>query len=164
MNRKKLPSSKLSEDAVKLAKEISHIYDWLKQEREKQPTAILERLDILCNWLARSAEMQADCQMILDMKRGEVAEEFIGTEESFNVVKLCIESRCYLEKRLFTLAERLNRTLTHTIEADRSLLSYLKQELENSKWQSNGSGGYVSRDSRPLNIHRKDEGGQNDNG
>jgi hypothetical protein len=114
----------------KLLEEISTIYQSIKEPLDRKPEGLMNELDFRCQWLARSVELLADAQLILDTKRGEVAETFIGTEQSWNVVKMLIESRTKDEKRLVLLADKLNSTLTHQIDAIRSLLSFEKQSLK----------------------------------
>jgi hypothetical protein len=134
---------------VKLAKEVGEMYQSIKEGLDRTPEGLMGELDSRCQWLARSAEIKADAEAILDQKMGEVAESFVGLEESYSTIKLMVLGRCREEKRLFTLSERLNRTITHQIDAIRSLLSYGKQELANSKWQSDGRGGWV-KEKRPM--------------
>jgi hypothetical protein len=113
-----------------LVEEMDNLYKSLKIGLDRTPQGLCEELDYRSQWLARSAEILADCQLLLDMKRGEVAETFIGTNESWNVVKMLIESKTKDERRLFLLAERLNATITHQIDAVRSLLSFEKESAK----------------------------------
>jgi hypothetical protein len=115
---------------MELIEEIGELYQSIKEPLDRSNTGLMNELDYRCQWLARSVELLADAQLILDTKRGKVAEEFIGTTEGWNVVKMIIESRTKDEKRLVLLAEKLNSTLTHQIDAIRSLLSFEKQSLK----------------------------------
>ena len=115
-------------DTLKLTEEINNLYEGVKGGIDRTPEGLIAELDFRCQWLARSAEILADCQIILDKKRGEVAEQYINTEQSWNIVKSVIESKCADEKKLFCLAEKLNSTLVHQGDMIRSLLSYEKEQ------------------------------------
>ena len=116
---------------VDLAKEVNEIYTSIKQPLDRTPQGLMQELDNRGQWLARSAEILADAQIILDSKRGEVAEQFVGTDESWNIVKHLIEAKCSDEKKLYLLVERLNATLSRQIDEIRTLLSYEKAQLFN---------------------------------
>jgi hypothetical protein len=138
--KKRLPKATMTVDGEKLAEEMDKLYESIKAPLDRTPQGLLAELDFRCQWLARSAEIQADAELIFNKKKGEVAETFLGAEESFNTIKIMIEARCGLEKRLLTLAERLNRTLTHQIEAIRSLVSYEKQGMANAYYSGDMRG------------------------
>ena len=116
-------------DMTELAQEIADLYDYLKKPLDRTPEGLILELDSRGQWLARSAELLADAQVLLDQKRGKAAEVHIGTKESWNVVKHQIEAECVDEKKLFVLAERLNATLTHQMDGIRSILSFEKQSM-----------------------------------
>jgi hypothetical protein len=117
-------------DAVKLAEEVNSLYESIKQPLDRTPEGLIAEIDFRCQWLARSSEILADCQIILDKKRGEVSTEYIATKDGWNIVKAVIESRCAEEKKLFMLADRLNATLTHQIDGIRSMLSFEKESAK----------------------------------
>ncbi len=119
-------------DSVTLAKEVDQIYTFIKLGLDRDPQGLMAELDTRGQYLARSAEIVADAQILLDKKRGEVAEKHLGTEESWNIVKHVIEAQCSDEKKLYVLAERLNATLCHQMDGIRTLLSFAKEELRNS--------------------------------
>lgn len=119
-----------------IAEEINELYKSLKQELDRTPEGLLAELDYRCQWLARSSEILADCKLILDKRSGEEAEKFIGSEDGWNVVKILIASRVREEAKLVHLAERLNATICHQIDAVRSILSFEKESMRNSQWNS----------------------------
>jgi hypothetical protein len=123
-------------NAVELSNEVSELYKSIKEPLDRTPEGLVGELDFRGQWLARSAEILADAQIILDKKRGEVAESFVGTEESWNIVKHLIEAKCADEKKLYILSERLNATLVHQIDEIRTLLSYEKESMKTTSFQS----------------------------
>jgi hypothetical protein len=115
---------------MELIEEIDKLYKSIKEPLDRSNQGLMNELDYRCQWLARSAELMADAQILLDKKRGDVAESFINSEQGWNVVKMLIESQTKDEKRAYALAERLNATISHQIDAIRSLLSFEKQSLK----------------------------------
>ncbi len=120
-------------NAAELADEVDEIYSFIKLGLDRDPQGLTAELDTRGQYLARSAEIVADAQVILDKKRGEVAEKHVGTEESWNIIKHLIEAECSDEKRLYVLAERLNATLTHQCDSIRTLLSFAKEEMRQTR-------------------------------
>lgn len=111
--------------AVDLAQEVSKLYDALKQAIDRTPEGLLAELDFRCQWLARSAELEAEAQFLLDQKRGEVAN--VHADKSATLLREIISRECAEENRLYKLAERLNSSLVHQIDAIRSILSFEKE-------------------------------------
>lgn len=124
----------IAEKKLKLAEEIAYLYAELDKPLDKTSEGLLAALDFRCQWLSRSAQIVAECEVLYDAKKGEVAECYFGTEESWNTIKQVIESQAGEEKRLYLLADRLNATVTHSLDAVRSLVSYEKQERANSNF------------------------------
>lgn len=115
--------------AEELSAELATIYSDIKEPLDRTPEGLLQELDNRGQWLARSAELVAEAQAILDSKRGEASEVYAGRKESWSIIKSLIERDCKLEKKLFTLADRLNATITHQIDEVRSILSFEKEHL-----------------------------------
>lgn len=112
-----------------IATEVNEIYEAIKAPLDRTPQGLMGELETRGQWLARSAELLADAQILLDAKRGKSAESYVGSDESWNIIKHLIEAECADEKRLYVLAERLNATLVHQIDEVRTLLSYEKAQL-----------------------------------
>jgi hypothetical protein len=112
-------------DSTNLAQEVSDIYEAIKAPLDRTPQGLMGELETRGQWLARSAEILADAQIILDAKRGEIAEAHVG----WNIIKHLIEAKCSDEKRLYILSDRLNATLVHQIDEIRTLLSFEKASL-----------------------------------
>lgn len=115
-----------------LADELTMLYQSIKEPISKgNPAGLVDDLDYRCQWLARSAELVADAQYYVNKKMGEVARKAeVGT--AWSVIRAQMESESADEVRLLKLAERLNATLTHQIEAIRSVLSFEKASAQQS--------------------------------
>lgn len=109
---------------VKLAEELQVLYDSLGGGTPKAPEDVLEDLQFSTGWLARTAELVADAEYYLNVKRGEVAHEH--SELSATILREVSAKECAEEQRLYRLAERINASLVHRIAALRSQLSYEK--------------------------------------
>ena len=108
-----------------LAIELGKLYESIKAPLDRTPEGLLGELDFRSQWLARSAELEAEAQFILDQKRGEVAER--NSQISATMLREILARECADENRLYKLAERLNSTIVHQIEAVRSIVSYEKE-------------------------------------
>jgi hypothetical protein len=115
--------------APELVKEVDEIYATIKEPLDRSPEGLMGELETRGTYLARSAEILADAGVILDTKRGQVAELYLNGTESWNLVKSLIEAKCSEEKRLYVLAERLNATISHQLDVIRSMLSFAKSEM-----------------------------------
>lgn len=87
-----------------------------------------ERLTQLSIYLARSAVVQGNAQYFLDLKQGIESELTLKNVPGVtpSMLTKIVAGKCANEMKLLKLAERLNRTITHQIDALRSQLSYLK--------------------------------------
>ncbi len=109
---------------VELAAEIELIYGSIKAPLDRNPAGLMDELESRCGWLARSAELLAEAQFILDRKRGEEAERL--TDLPWSVGREVLAGRSAEEARLMKLADKLHSTLVHQVEAIRSILSFEK--------------------------------------
>lgn len=116
----------------KLTEEIAGLYESIKSGLDRTPQGLLAELDFRCQWLARSAELEAEAQHLLDKKRGEVAEELLPRDLPAHAMRMILEEKSSLERRIYTQAERLNSTLVHQIDAIRSILSFEKESQKNN--------------------------------
>ena len=117
-----------------MIEELKELYASIQKPLPKgSPTDLIEELDYRCQWLARSSEIFADAQRNYDRAKGLEAGKHVGTSESWNIVKSQIEGAVSEEKRILALAERLNSTLSHQLEAIRSMLSFIKADLHNTR-------------------------------
>lgn len=87
---------------------------------------ISERLTNLNVYLSRSSILQVEAQEIFDKALASETEKLLGQELSATVGTSLIKGRISTEAKLLRLCERMNKTITHQIDALRSQLSYLK--------------------------------------
>ena len=107
------------------------LYEEIEKPLAKgDPVGLMDDLDFRSQWLARSAQLLGDVQRMYDVKRGEAAQDAADRGLGGNLARDFIAGVCADENRLLTLAERLNSTLVHQIDAVRSMLSYEKQTTE----------------------------------
>ena len=114
-------------DALKIAKEISEIYENISQPLDLTPTGLIAELDHRCQWLARSSQLEADCQFIHARARGKACELY--PKVSATVLKEFLSRDCAEEARLLKLADRLNSTIVHQMDSIRTLISYEKESM-----------------------------------
>ena len=124
-------------DASELAIELNEIYGHIQSVSiEADVEQLLNELAYCNGSLARSAQLQAEAEYILNVERGNASERYAQScktmDERFNATqaKYFIESRTVDQVRLYTLAERLNRTLTHRIDSIRTAISFEKTQRE----------------------------------
>ena len=108
----------------KLVEELQVLYDSLGGGTPKESELVLEDLQFSTGWLARTAELVADAEYYLNVKRGDVAHE--NNELSATLLREVSAKECAEEQRVYRLAERINASLVHRIDALRSQLSYEK--------------------------------------
>lgn len=109
--------------------EIDRPYKSIKEPFDRTPEGLINELDYRSQWLARSAELFADAQRHLDVKRGQESERCFAQAIPASTARDIIAGNSSMENKVFTLAERLNATLTHQIDALRSILSFEKQGM-----------------------------------
>ena len=107
-----------------LTSELGLIYKRIGQPLSRDTAGLMDELDDRCQWLARSSELLAEAQHILDKRRGEIAEE--NRELGAMILREILSSKSADETRLKNLADRLNATITHQVDAIRSILSFEK--------------------------------------
>ena len=87
-----------------------------------------ERLTTLDVYLARTAVMLSDSLKIYNYKLGVETEKLLKRKSSItpSVLNNIVKGKCSIEGRVLKLCERLNRTITHQLDAIRTQLSYIK--------------------------------------
>lgn len=110
---------------TEIATEVLGLYDLIKQDLNRDIGSLMTELDKTSQWLARSAELLADAQYEVDVKRGEVAEQYRG--ETATMLREILSAQCATENRLLNQCERLNAALVHRIDSIRSILSAEKE-------------------------------------
>lgn len=128
-------------------KRIQDCMEWLQLAADeytgKQSIAwFMDQLGMLCKSMAFVNEQMAEAKKVLNKKKIVAYESLAASSIANNnyfapsLAKDYISAKCLNEQYDYDLCERCSRTLVHTIEAIRSILSALKEEM---KIQSYGS-------------------------
>lgn len=109
-----------------LVKEIGELYKSIGMGFDRSsPETLIAELDYRSQWLARSAELVGEAQFIHDTTRGKASEKYLDV--SATVLREVLSRDCAEEAKILKLAERLNSTLTHQIDAIRTIISFEKE-------------------------------------
>jgi hypothetical protein len=109
---------------VELGEELRQIYKRIGQPLSRDVVGLMDELDDRCQWLARSSELLAEAQAMNDRRRGKESEAL--TELPASLIRERLSGICADESRLLKLADRLNATIVHQIDAIRTILSFEK--------------------------------------
>lgn len=109
------------------------------------PNQTVDYMQKLCAIQSLATETQASAKYRLLEARDEYLEKALGTEVTgFNgkaikiapsIVNLRADSKCKQMHYLYERSQRLSSSLSHAIEAVRSKISYIKQEMQNAGYQ-----------------------------
>ena len=114
-----------------LEKEIESTFTFTDKKVSDNPTEIVEHLRTLAQYLSRSAQLLADVKYIRDIRQGEELKKLMDPartkeEKAPTLVKLSLETALARERKAVELADRLNSTIVHQMDAFRSNVSYEK--------------------------------------
>ena len=98
---------------------------------QTNPDEILGKLNSLSSLLATSSHAVALAEMIYSERLMQLTEETQYAKLSATDKKMIFAGRAKHEIYYVTLTERQNKSLTHGIDALRSMISYLKSEVNN---------------------------------
>jgi hypothetical protein len=113
--------------AEELTKEVDQMYEVCKADVSvSEPGLLVDELNLRCGMLARSAQIRADSQHLLDVARGEFASSPRAQALTATVFREVLAAEVADLQRLVNHADRLNSTLVHQIDAIRSMLSWEK--------------------------------------
>jgi len=113
-------------DALKIAEELGDMYAIVdKKPDTSSPASIAAEISDRCAYLARSAVLMADTIRLIDIERGKFAATHAKTQPT--IFKEMLSGHMADHTRLHVLAERLNATVTHQLNALRSMLSFEKE-------------------------------------
>ena len=112
--------------STELASELGLIYQRISQPLDREVVGLMDEMLERCEWLARSSELLAEAQFILDKARGEAAEKLSQTKFGASILREFIGNLVAEETRLRNLADRLNVTITHQLDAIRTKISFEK--------------------------------------
>lgn len=125
----------------KYAEEIQEFLDGFDESIDV-PEMIFERGNMLASYMSFSGKMKSDAKFhLLEAKRAGIFENIkLMSKEigmSATAQKELINSLAAAPQRLYEWCERLNRTATHQLEWCRSMLSYIKEEMNASRGMTN---------------------------
>ena len=122
-------------------KRVQDCMEWLQATAEdytngKSIPWYIDQLGMLCKAMAFVNEQMAEAKRILNKKKVTAYETLVtssianATYFAPSLAKDYISSKCEKEQYDYDLCERCSRTIVHTIEAIRSILSALKEEMK----------------------------------
>jgi hypothetical protein len=120
---------------------IKDCNEWLQLSAEdytsgKSIAWYIDQLGMLCKSLAFVNEQMAEAKSVLNKKKVAAYESLVtssvANQEYFapSLAKDYIAAKCEKEQYEYDLCERCSRSITHTVEAIRSILSALKEEMK----------------------------------
>lgn len=127
-------------------KRVKDCLEWLETQAEdytgqQSITWYIDQLGILCKTMAFVNGQMAEAKMLLNNKKQRAYETLaassIANEKYFapSLARDYISSKCAIEQYEYDLCERCSRTVVHTIDALRSIISSLKEELKIASYQ-----------------------------
>lgn len=106
-------------------------------------TWYMDQIGILCKSMAFVNEQMAEAKQVLNRKKSAAYESLmvssVANQQYFapSLAKDYIASKLEKEQYDYDITERCSRTLVHTIEAIRSILSALKEEMKIMSYSPN---------------------------
>lgn len=97
------------------------------------PDGLAGKISELARLIPSSAEAVAISEMLYNNKIGELMEDEKWSRLNATERKLIFQGKAAKEIALMTYTERLNKGITHAIDGYRSILSFVKSEMENLK-------------------------------
>lgn len=118
----------------KITDELRSIQSYLEITVGGTAVEIQERISDLQVYLARSGELVAITERLMKAKKAyglatEVLDKIKADKLSAGVQNAMLDAICIDEAFNAKWAERINRTIVHQIDANRSLLSYEKEGM-----------------------------------
>lgn len=116
--------------------ELDKIQNYLLSNVSDDPSEIKERLSVVATYHSRLSFLLPEAKRQLRKKKtSEINETIIKIAKaeflSAKVQNALLDSICDEEQFVVDRIERLQASCTHDIDANRSVLSYMKQELNN---------------------------------
>lgn len=112
----------------------SMIVDCLKLSADKSdPDGLAGKISELAALIPSSALALAMAEQMYNEKIGALMESEQFSKLNTTDKKMIFQGKASKEIALMTYTERLNKGIVHAIDANRSILSFVKSELENLK-------------------------------
>lgn len=122
-------------------KRVSDCLEWLQLSAEDYTNVqsigwYIDQIGLLCKSMAFVNEQMAEAKRVLNKKKigayETLAASSIANERYFapSLAKDYISAKCEKEQYDYDVCERCSRTIVHTVEALRSIMSALKEEMK----------------------------------
>lgn len=114
----------------------------LQAEGIQSADAVIEIGVRLAAYLPYTGQQMALAKKVMNQKRKEAYDQLIFTQRSLNqpvypsTMKDYVNAQCCEEQYNYDLCERANRSIVHTLDFLRSVLSTLKEEMKISQYQN----------------------------
>lgn len=105
----------------------------IEQDCGNDPVLLMDKIKELSALTATAAALQANAKKNLLKKELEIIEKYQSADMSPSLLIKKINAECFEEAAWLTYAERLSAGITNTIEGCRSVLSFIKSEMEQIK-------------------------------
>lgn len=110
----------------------SMIVSCIKNTADKtDPDGLAGKISELASLIPSSAQALAMAEMLYNEKIGELMETEQFSKMNTTDKKMLFQGKASKEIALMTYTERLNKGITHAIDGYRSILSFVKSEMEN---------------------------------
>ena len=117
----------------KILQEASSIQDFLEVQAPDEMQPIIQHMTELEIYLARTGKLYADANYHLNEKmNSEVMKTLKETSKAFttaSAINALVKSICKEERYAVDWTDRLNSACTHNIDACRTVISKLKEEM-----------------------------------
>lgn len=124
-----------------LHEEATTIQAYTDIQCSDNPNELIERIQTLSAYLSRTGWMLKEAKKALNVRKSaDIQKTIIEIAKqsclSANVQNALLKSICVDEQELVDWIDRLNAICTHQIDACRSVLSWCKEDLKASKFQT----------------------------
>jgi len=110
----------------------NRIISCLKSTADKSdPDGLVGKISELASLIPSSAQALAMAEMLYNEKIGALMETEQFSKMNTTDKKMLFQGKASKEIALMTFTERLNKGITHAIDGYRSILSFVKSEMDN---------------------------------
>lgn len=102
-----------------------------EQVDRSNPDEVAGKIDELRQLTANAASIKANAKKQLLKKELEVLEQYKGSKIQASILMRTISAECFEEEGWYVYCDRLNAGISHALDGMRSILSWMKTELEN---------------------------------
>lgn len=94
--------------------------------------SVVEKGKLLTQLSGTAAESKSQAVKLLKLKELEVLSKIKDSGLQPSIVSKMLDAECYEEHALFTYADRINASISHSVDYLRTVISLHKSEIENS--------------------------------